>query len=73
VVARQRLGREEHLKVHHVVDDDREIRRVRRVPRARAVDDRAEARGKVGGKVVDRGDCGRIFRVPVCAPFSLRL
>jgi hypothetical protein len=44
VVAREVRGVEEHLKVHHVVNDHNEVGRVRGIKAACAADDGVEAR-----------------------------
>jgi hypothetical protein len=53
LVAREVRGNEQHLEVHHIVDDHLEVVWVRRVPATRAADDGAEACGECSGKRLD--------------------
>ena len=63
VVARDVGGVEQHLEVHHIVDDHRELHPVPRIPAARAADDGVEARGQRRGERLDCLSGGFVLRV----------
>jgi hypothetical protein len=65
LVARDVSGVEQHLEVHHIIDDHRELHPVLRIPTARAADDGVEARGQRRGERLDSFSGGLVLRVAV--------
>ena len=62
-IASEIRGVEEHLEVHHIVDDHLEHVRIHRVPATRAADDGAEASRECSGKCLYCQQGCIIFRV----------
>jgi len=63
VIAREVRSVEQHLEVHHIVDDHLEVIRVWRVPATCAADDGVEACCECSGKRFDGLKSRFVFRV----------